>query len=380
MSGRTVVDRKAAKTTPMMRRVGIISTYNIPCGIAEHTKYFAEQLKSPCVILAEKHPTPIYPDNPCVIRCWTRDFNDYAPLLNTIMREKVSIVDIQFEFSFYHNTDNLLRLLSLLKARNVKTVITFHTVVEFMANCINTLGDTCNSIIATSQTMLHPAWIRPSVRNKMRFIPLGVPISADQDRHILRRKYDIKSNHVVASFGFLVGHKGIVQVVEQIFEVKKYISDIKLLIIGCHEGQPHGTYYNQIVETVNRLELQNNVIFYDKFYPINELFELLHLSDLIVMNYYVAHQTSSGAAKIALASHRPVLGSNSMMFDDIPHDVMQRTPMGDSNEMGRYIRNMLENPNQRALLESKGHQFVQSISAERVAHLHDEYYKQIRGY
>ena len=289
-------------------------------------------------------------------------------------------MDIQFEFSFYHNTDNLLKFLILLKARNVKTIITFHTMVNFMADCINTLGDTCSGIIVTSQTMAHPEWIRSSVKKKMRFIPLAVPVLLDQDRDTLRRKYGINSNHIVASFGFLVGHKGIVQVVEQIYEVKKYIPDIKYLIIGCHEGQPHGTYYNQIVETVNRLELQDNIIFYDKFYPVGKLFELLHLSDMIVMNYSVAHPTSSGAVKIALASHRPVLGSSSMMFDDIPHDVMQRTPMGDSNEMGRHIRNILEDSARRAILENKGYQFVQSISAERIAHLHDEYYKQIRGY
>ena len=380
MGRRTIVGKIAVDEPKKMRKIGIISTYNIPCGIAEHTKYFAEHLQSPRVILAENHPTPVYPDDSCVTRCWTRDFNDYKPLLDNIVRQGVNIVDIQFEFSFYHNTDNLLRFLTLLKARSVKTIITFHTVVNFMANCINTLGDTCDGIIATSHTMLQPDWIRPSVRRKMRFIPLAVPVLPDQDRHVLRQKYGVTSNNVVATFGFLVGHKGIVQVVEQIYEVKKYIPDIKHLIIGCHEGQPHGTYYNQIVETVNRLELQNNVIFYDRFYPIGELFELLHLSDLIVMNYYVAHQTSSGAAKISLAAHRPVLCSNSMMFDDIPNDVMQRTPMGDSDEMGRFIRNMLGDPSKRTTMENRGYQFVQSISAVRVAQLHDEYYKEIRGY
>ena len=380
MSRRTIVGKKATEEIKKMRRVGIISTYNIPCGIAEHTKYFAEQLKSPCVILAESHPSPIYPDNPCVKRCWTRDFNNYKPLLDTIFRERINIVDIQFEFSFYHNTDNLLKVLSFLRKHNVKTIITFHTIVNFMADCINALGDTCDGMIITSQIMARPEWIRPSVKRKMRFIPLAVPAVADQSRHALRRKYGIESDHVIANFGFLVGHKGIVQVVEQIYEVKKYIPDIKYLIIGCHEGQPHGTYYNQIVETVNRLDLQDNVIFYDKFYPMNELFELLHLADLIVMNYYVAHQTSSGAVKIALASHRPVLASDSMMFDDIPHDVMQRAPMGDSDELGRHMRNLLEDSGKRTILENKGYQFIQSINSTKIAHLHDEYYKQIRGY
>ena len=376
MSCRTIVGRKAIKMIPKTRKVGIVSTYNIPCGIAEHTKYFAEQLQTQCIILAEDHPTPIYPDNSYVIRCWTRDFNDYNSLLNTIMREKVNIVDIQFEFSFYHNTDNLLKFLTLLKARNVKTIITFHTMVEYMANCINTLGDTCDGIIVTSQTMIKPDWLRPGVKRKMKFIPLPVPILADQDRHALRRKYNIESNHVVSSFGFLVWHKGMLNVVEQIYEVKKYIPDIKYLIIGCHGD----TYYDQLVETVKRLELQNSVTFYDEFYSIDKLFELLHISDLIVMNYHVAHPTSSGAVKIALASHRTVLGSSSMMFDDVPHDVMQRVPMGDSNEMGRHIRSMLGDPARRDLLENKGYQFAQSISSERIAHLHDEYYKQIRGY
>jgi len=376
MGRRTIIGKKATDEPKKMRKVGIVSTYNIPCGIAEHTKYFAEQLKCSCTILAENHPSPVYPDNPCVKRCWTRDFNDYKPLLDTIMREQVNIVDIQFEFSFYHNTDNLLKLLTLLRARNIKTIITFHTIVEFMANCVNTLGDTCDGIIVTSHTMSQPAWLRPSVRRKMRFIPLAVPVPADQDRHALRLKYGISSSHVVASFGFLVWHKGMLEVAEQIYEVKKYISDVKYLIIGCHGDG----YYDQIVETVNRLALKDNVMFYDEFYPIDKLFELLHLSDLIVMNYHVAHPTSSGAAKIALASHRPVLGSNSMMFDDIPHDIMQRVPMGDSNEMGRHIRSMLGDHGQRTILENKGYQFTQSINAERVAQLHEEYYKQIRGY
>ena len=376
MGRKTVVGKKATDEPKKMRKVGIISTYNIPCGIAEHTKYFAEQLKSPCMILAEHHPAPSYSDNPCVVRCWTRDFNDYLPLLNIIIREKINIVDIQFEFSFYHNTDNLLKFLSLLRARNVKTIITFHTIVEFMANCINTLGDTCDGIIVTSQTMANPNWIRPSVRRKMRFLPLAVPLLADQNRCAIRNKYNIKSNNVVASFGFLVWHKGMLEVIEQIYEVRKYIPDVKYLIIGCHGD----AYYDQLVETVNRLELKDNVTFYDNFYPMDKLFELLHLSDLIVMNYHVAHPTSSGAVKIALASHRPVLGSNSIMFDDVPHDIMQRVPMGDSNELGRQIRSLLGDPSRRMVLEKKGHDFVQTISSTRIAQLHDEYYKQIRGY
>ena len=52
----------------------------------------------------------------------------------------------------------------------------------------------------------------------------------------LRKKYGIDSNHVVASFGFLVNHKGIVQVVEQIYEVKKYISDIRIRKIVLSGG------------------------------------------------------------------------------------------------------------------------------------------------
>ena len=247
-------------------------------------------------------------------------------------------------------------------------------------SCIKTLGDSCDGVRATAQTMLQPDWIRPSVKRKMRFMPLAVPVPPDQERYALRQKRGLVSGSVVATFGFLVWHKGIIQVVEQICEIKKRVPDIKLLIIGCHEGHPHGTYYGQIVETVNRLGLQGNVIFYDKFYPINELFELLHLSDLIVMNYHVAHQTSSGAAKIAMASHRPVLGSNSMMFNDIPGDSMERTSMGDSSELGRHMESILGDMGKRAALENRGYQFAQSISAPVIARLHDEYYAQIRGY
>ncbi len=368
------------RMVPKVRKVGIISTYNIPCGIAEHAKYFVEHLQTPNVVFAESHPTPVYPDADNVVRCWTRDFNNYKHLLKAIVQSHVNIVNIQFEFSLYHNTDNLLKLLTTLKTYNIKTVITFHTMVDFMANCVNTLGDNCSAIIVTSKNMIRPPWIRKSVRGKMHFIPLPVPYFPDQDRNALRKKYNVVSNNVIASFGFLVDHKGVREVIEAVAEVKKYIPDIKYIIIGCHEGHPHGTYYGNLVETVNRLNLQDTVIFFDKYYPMSELFELMHLADLLVKFYYVAHPTSSGAAKLALASHRPLLCSSSPMFDDIPHDVAQRTPMGDVAELGRYIVNLLKDVNKRQEMEEKGWEFVQTISGEKIAQLHDEYFAQIRGY
>lgn len=332
------------------------------------------------MVFAEDHPSPVYPDTHNVVRCWTRDFKDHSRLVRAILQAGVNIVNIEFEFSLYHDTDSLLKFITTLKGYNVKTVITFHTIVDFMASCVNTLGDSCNGVIITQRTMASPSWLRQGIRSKMRFIPLAVPILPDQDRHVLRQKHGINSNNVVASFGFLVDHKGVRETIETISEVRKYVPDVKYLVIGCHEGHPHGTYYASCVETVKRLQLENTVKFLDKYYPINELYELLHLSDLLVMFYYVAHATSSGAAKIALASHRPLLCSNSPMFDDIPHDVAQRTTMGDIGELGRYIVNLLKDPNKRTVMENRGWEFVHTISGQRVAQMHDEYFHYIRGY
>jgi glycosyltransferase involved in cell wall biosynthesis len=139
-------DESAKKTIQFLEKIqskinlGMVSTWNTKCGIAQYTKYLLSNISNnqDITIFSNKGQELISSDDINVIRCWDAYYDDLDSLYNEILKRNLDIVHIQFNFGLFE-LNALAGLIKKLKDSNVKIVITFHSIDDttFMNKAIN---------------------------------------------------------------------------------------------------------------------------------------------------------------------------------------------------------------------------------------------------
>ena len=119
-------------------KLGIVSTWGVPCGIALYTEQLCNELvdKIELKVFAEKTDNELKPinldKNIPYERCYVRG-ESYSELLQKISDYSPDIVHVQFETSMFQETysyhSSFLEFLNALHSKNIKTVVTFHTII-----------------------------------------------------------------------------------------------------------------------------------------------------------------------------------------------------------------------------------------------------------
>lgn len=123
----------------------------------------------------------------------------------------------------------------------------------------------------------------------------------DMSKQEAREKLGLqKDEKVILFFGFVRKYKGLYHLLNIMPELRKILSDIKLLIVGdFYEDKEK--YLSQIKDQ----HLEKNVILYDQFIPDTEVEPYFAASDAVVLPYDSA--TTSGVIQAAYNFNRPVI-------------------------------------------------------------------------
>lgn len=352
-------------------KIGIICSWNEQCGIAEHTRLFVEKLKTPFMVFACEKRTPYETereDEPYVKRCWTREFKQYDKLLEEIEKADISLVHIQHEFSFFERSSNLCSFIKELRRKGVKVIITFHTAanIHHILYALTEVVDYCTFCFKTK-----PEWLTDTPYSN---ISNSIPWCEDESKEIAREKLGIKSKHVIASNGFWQPYKGYLQIVHLLPELKKEFPDILYIIVGAHaKGHP---YVKQVRDTIKALGVEENVLIYDKYAPKELLMDYLHASDVIIYNYHIQFKSSSAAVLIGLSAHRPVITTNSPMFDNIKNEAI-KVDIGKVAKLHRAIKELLEDQSFGDILVKRADIFLRGITPEITAAKYEDLYDKL---
>lgn len=331
-------DKSAEKTIALLEslrskvRVGIISTWNTRCGIAEYTRYLitANSNKLQFAILANRLSQDktigkdelTRRDEANVVRCWNMGSNDLNDLFDNIKRMDLDIVHVQYNFGFF-KLSVLFELLERLRCEGIKTIVTFHATLRFQ-NAMDVQIETDQ--LKGGLNAIDRIWVHTDkdvenlssigVSENVIHIPQGMRAFMDRDKSSVRKGLFTRSK-IISTFGFLLPPKGVIETIRSLRLLKNIYPDILYLVVcSLYPAGISREYFEACKRETEELGLKNNIVFITDFLDDKEIIELIQASDIVTMPYQETKESSSAAVRFALACCRPVLVTENHIFDE----------------------------------------------------------------
>lgn len=304
------------------------------CGIATFTRDLTDAIDkevSPGIkskILAmNDNGTSIYNyPRKAILQINESNLEDYLNMANEINRLKqVKLVNIQHEYGLFGGDwgNYLLPFMELVKK---PIVTTFHTVLprankelKSLTQSIIKRSEAVVVMTKTAARLLEKSYEIPKA--KIFVIPHGVHNITFPSKAKAKKKLNLNDKIILSTFGMLNCDKGIEYAIEALPEVVKEFPNVLYLVIGAthpqvlkHEGEK---YRNKLTRLVNKLKLDDNVKFYNKYLSTEELIEYLKATDIYVSPTLNPKQSVSGTVSYALSCACPIIATANQYAKDV---------------------------------------------------------------
>ncbi len=315
--------------------VAIVGTYPpTRCGIATFTADVEDALRSNGVDVTI---VPVSDDSDD--SSWSaagesicrNDRSSYVQAARRVNDLGCDVVLIQHEFGIFGGVAGG-HIASFTAALTIPYALTLHTVLpSFARHETATLTELCAGAVvvtvftATARRLVLQQGIAPA--RKLQIIPHGAPaeLYASVDRAAIRQRLSLPATGpVLSTFGLLSEGKGIELAIRALADIVVDHPTVRYVVAGrTHPGvlRTQGEQYrNRLVELVRDLDLQNHVVFLNKFLGIEEIADLLAVTDVFCTPYLGEDQIVSGALTFALAARCPVVSTPYRYAQDVLAD------------------------------------------------------------
>ncbi len=345
-------------------RLGWISTWNTKCGIASYSKFLLENFSEDNFDISifanqvDKQDLFDISEEKRVKRVWSNASEEHLNLLFTSIEEaNINTLVIQFNFGFF-NLYALQELIERLQVLNIKIFITFHSVddvdkkdIKASLGWISKTLNTVNRLLVHNISDLNILKSFGLVQNVTLF-PHGVfkhtsnAVNANKTKDNL----GIQNKKIVASYGFLLPHKGIKELIEAFASMHKKNHIVHLLLVNALYPDPVSEEYLQVcIERIKELNLDKNVTMINNFLSDDDSFGYLACADLLVMPYRETRESSSAAVRYAISTYKPVLCTPMNIFRDVD-DIVHFTESTSVDSIAKSLNGLMSD---NELLHSK---------------------------
>jgi len=340
------------------KKVAFISTY-LPrkCGIATFTSDLITNVAAaargrfdPLVVAMRSHNDLKY-DNPVKFEVRQNVRSDYVCAADFISFSHVDLVSVQHEFGLFGGEAGAYLTL-LLKRLQAPIVTTLHTVLNNPDNAYkDAMIDLCrNSQIVITMNergidMLDSVYGVQG--DKVRLIPHGIPDLPFVDSNYYKHKFGLEGRRTILTFGLLSKNKGIETMLKALPAIKKAEPSVMYIVLGMThpnilkiDGESYRFSLQRLVKT---LELEDNVVFYNRFVDDEELHNFLCATDVYVTPYLNEEQLTSGTLSFAVGSGKAVVSTPYWAAQELLADGRGKlVPFSDSNALAREVIKILQ--------------------------------------
>jgi glycosyltransferase involved in cell wall biosynthesis len=167
---------------PRQPKIGLVSTWNTRCAIAEHARALAMSVpQQRLVVFADRAAQPVRPDQANVVRCWDRGAADALDALyQGIRRASIDAMVVEFSPGFYHNAA-FARLIARLAEDRIAVYIFLHWTADAGA-CRQQLPD-ASALRSADRLFVHSVHDLNNLKvlglvGNVTLFPFGVPARA----------------------------------------------------------------------------------------------------------------------------------------------------------------------------------------------------------
>ena len=359
-------------------KVGWVSTWNTRCGIATYSHFLTENFSEDVelFVIANRVSNrdildPKLEEN--VHRIWNLGgkSDDVERILNFVVDNSIDSVVFQYNFGFI-DIKYLGKLVKLLKEKGINVFITFHSVKDvdkpdFKAS----IRWVIDEIKEADRIFVHSIADMNYLKNiglvdNVALFPHGVKKGKSREEEVerLRKEFYLEGKRIIGAFGFLLPHKGILELIEAFSVVKNKFKDIHLLLLNSLYPIKESKNYRKLCQQrIKELNLEDSVTLITDFIPEDEVPNYIELMDFLVYPYQHTQESASGAVRYGLSLKKPVVCTPLDIFSDVS-DVVIFTEDTSVKSIVKILEELLRNPN--LLWKRKGEieRWLESVSWE----------------
>ncbi len=358
------------------------------CGIATFTedltnsmdKKFNPTLKSKILAINDNGSSIYnYDKKKVAMQLNESDIEHYIQTAEKINKmDKIKLVCIEHEFGIFGGEENGEFLIAFLEKLEKPVVVTFHSVIpdpsEERLRVVRSIAKRSKAITVMAETAVDILHKKYGVdKNKIYVIHHGVPsIDFLKDNSDVKESLGLSNRIVLSTFGLINRGKGIEYVIRALPKIVKKFPNLLYLIIGeTHpivRKQEGEEYRNKLIELVEKFGLKNNVKFYNKYLPLEEIIEYLKATDVYIYSALDKNQIVSGTLAYAMGAGKAIIATPSLYAKEVLADdrgivVKYR----DTKSMEGAIKSLLEDRVLKNKLEKNVYAFSRKMTWPNVA-------------
>jgi glycosyltransferase involved in cell wall biosynthesis len=337
----------SAQPAPLPQpRVGWISTWGSRCGIAAYSSHLSKAFPVERLhIYAPANETVEMADGPHVSRNWALGTGQLDQLCEHAIAHRLDALVVQFNWAFF-SVEALRDLVARMDERGIQLYIFFHNTSSSIAA---KLADLRPALSRCTRLLVHSLGDVQRLKKlgyeeNVTLFPLGVyPLALPSEQALAAQRQSLRltGKRVLATYGFLMPHKGLSVLIEAMPRLVAAQPDLHLLMVNAfYSEEASGAELKHLQQRIAALGLKERVTLQTEFLEEEESLGLLALADLIVFPYQNTEESSSAAVRMALLAERPVAVTPLSIFGDVASAVA-RLPGVDADALAGGIGELL---------------------------------------
>jgi glycosyltransferase involved in cell wall biosynthesis len=337
-------------------RVAMVTTWNARCGIAENARNIVDNAKDSISfeILANEEADIIDSARETgIVRNWRDRWHpDLDELREALRITDADVVHFQFNFGFFELRHLADLIDGLLPERGV--VITFHRTKDVdiegelvSLQSIRPVLDRVDRLIVHQEADA-VVLADLGLSHNVRIVPLGASPPPDITYAEAREALGLGARPVVGTFGFLLPHKGTIELVQAVDALRPEFPDVCLIALCArHPDITSDDYEARVRDEIAARRMANNVLLITEYLPDDASRAILRGVDAIVLPYGHTEESSSAALRFVLPLERPIVVTDEPIFMDCRQWVLHVDPT-DPRSLEDAIRRVLTDPQLKA--------------------------------
>ena len=363
-------------------RVAMVTTWNARCGVAENTRNIIDRAGQEMTIdiFANVEPQIIDPVRELgVLRNWNDRWNpDLSALEEALRLSDADVVHFQFNFGFFE-LSRLARLIDReLETRGV--VITFHrtrdATIDGEVVSLSSIKHTLQRVDRLIVHQIDDARVLAGmgITENVTVVPLGASAPPAVSFTEVRAGLGLETRPVVGTFGFLLPHKGTLELVRAVGALRDEFPDICLLALCArYPDVTSDEYEAEVRAEIEHLGLAANVVLIEEYLPDETVRVILRAADVIALPYGQTEESSSAALRFLLPLERPLVITDRPVFADCREWTLPVDP-NDPQGIENALRRILVDPELRETLAARAGDGARRFRWSRVIADHREIY------